>query len=333
MLLYLHCQSTKHQYMPRQERTKSGTGIYHVMLRGINKQDMFEDDEDYLQMTSIKTKMITEPSLGHSQMVNPALLTGGTSHPYRFTGKELDRMNSLNMYDFGARWYDVAGVPMWTSIDPLCEKYYHITPYSYCAGNPVIFVDPNGEEVYSDLVSQQNIKNTLTEKEIEYVDFDSNGQLNYELLCQFEGSSANMDALKLLAKSEIVYSFESKECDSEGRLFMENDNSYYRGVTEMPGAQTHPSIDGKVHIIVGSMFSKEQQAITLAHEGFGHGLVYEMTRDPNAASHHYKNKQGNSYMFNGVEYYDLIRYDSNEILKTQIDRVEEETKRNIHNRN
>ena len=52
--------------MPRQERTKSGTGIYHVMLRGINKQDMFEDDEDYLQMTSIKTKMITEPSLGRS---------------------------------------------------------------------------------------------------------------------------------------------------------------------------------------------------------------------------------------------------------------------------
>ena len=67
ILLYLHCQSTKHQYMPRQERTKSGTGIYHVMLRGINKQDMFEDDEDYLQMTSIKTKMITEPSLGHFQ--------------------------------------------------------------------------------------------------------------------------------------------------------------------------------------------------------------------------------------------------------------------------
>ena len=67
MLLYLHSQTRKHQHMPRQERTKSGTGIYHVMLRGINKQDMFEDDEDYLQMTSIKTKMITEPSLGHFQ--------------------------------------------------------------------------------------------------------------------------------------------------------------------------------------------------------------------------------------------------------------------------
>ena len=39
--------------MARQIRKKSGTGIYHVMLRGINRQDIFEDDDDYLQMTSI----------------------------------------------------------------------------------------------------------------------------------------------------------------------------------------------------------------------------------------------------------------------------------------
>ena len=39
--------------MTRQLRKKSGTGIYHVMLRGINRQDIFEDEEDYLQMVSI----------------------------------------------------------------------------------------------------------------------------------------------------------------------------------------------------------------------------------------------------------------------------------------
>lgn len=33
--------------MPRIARKKSGTGIYHVMLRGINRQDIFEDAEDY----------------------------------------------------------------------------------------------------------------------------------------------------------------------------------------------------------------------------------------------------------------------------------------------
>ena len=33
--------------MPRREREQSGTGIYHVMLRGINRQDIFEEAEDY----------------------------------------------------------------------------------------------------------------------------------------------------------------------------------------------------------------------------------------------------------------------------------------------
>ncbi len=36
--------------MPRQSREKSDTGIYHVMLRGINRQDIFEDEEDYRKM-------------------------------------------------------------------------------------------------------------------------------------------------------------------------------------------------------------------------------------------------------------------------------------------
>ena len=33
--------------MPRVGREQSGTGIYHVMLRGINCQDIFEEPEDY----------------------------------------------------------------------------------------------------------------------------------------------------------------------------------------------------------------------------------------------------------------------------------------------
>ena len=39
--------------MARQIRKKSGTGVYHVMLRGINRQDIFEDEGDYQQMISI----------------------------------------------------------------------------------------------------------------------------------------------------------------------------------------------------------------------------------------------------------------------------------------
>lgn len=35
--------------MPRKEREQSSTGIYHVMLRGINRQDIFEDDEVFFR--------------------------------------------------------------------------------------------------------------------------------------------------------------------------------------------------------------------------------------------------------------------------------------------
>lgn len=39
--------------MPRRARGKSPTGIYHVVLRGINKQAIFEDADDYRKMLSI----------------------------------------------------------------------------------------------------------------------------------------------------------------------------------------------------------------------------------------------------------------------------------------
>lgn len=68
------------------------------------------------------------------------------TQPYKYNSKELDRMYRLDWYDYGARSYD-AVVPMWTSVDPLAEKSYSISPYAYCLNNPVRFTDPDGREV------------------------------------------------------------------------------------------------------------------------------------------------------------------------------------------
>jgi RHS repeat-associated protein len=66
--------------------------------------------------------------------------------PYKYNGKELDRMHGLDTYDYGARQYDPV-LCRWDRMDPLCEKYYGISPYAYCAGNPVKLVDPDGRKV------------------------------------------------------------------------------------------------------------------------------------------------------------------------------------------
>ena len=60
---------------------------------------------------------------------------------YKYGGKEWSP-TSLS-YDFGARNY-LPAIPRWNSMDPLAEKYYSISPYVYCAGNPVNLVDLDG---------------------------------------------------------------------------------------------------------------------------------------------------------------------------------------------
>ena len=67
--------------------------------------------------------------------------------PYKYGGKELDRTNGLDMYDFHARQYDPA-FPCFTSIDELCEKYPSISPYAYCMGNPINAIDPDGRRTW-----------------------------------------------------------------------------------------------------------------------------------------------------------------------------------------
>jgi RHS repeat-associated protein len=70
-----------------------------------------------------------------------ALPDNPSPNPYKFSGKEWDE--ALGAYDFSARLYSPLD-RRWTAMDSQCEKYYSISPYAYCAGNPVNLIDPDG---------------------------------------------------------------------------------------------------------------------------------------------------------------------------------------------
>ena len=74
-----------------------------------------------------------------------ALGTNESQQRYKYNGKEFDELHGLNTYDYGARQYAPL-LPLWDRVDPLAEKYYGVSPYVYCANNPVIFVDPDGRK-------------------------------------------------------------------------------------------------------------------------------------------------------------------------------------------
>ena len=81
-----------------------------------------------------------EIELGSTRLPYP-FPPGGTESPYKYGGKEWNTTTST--YDFEARQLSPS-FHRFTTMDPLCEKYYGISPYAYCANNPIRFVDPFG---------------------------------------------------------------------------------------------------------------------------------------------------------------------------------------------
>ncbi len=75
----------------------------------------------------------------------------GNSYPqlatnlYKYNGKEVQTVGSLGFTDYGARMYDDF-TGRWFVPDPLAEKYASMSPYMYCGGNPVMYVDTDGKE-------------------------------------------------------------------------------------------------------------------------------------------------------------------------------------------
>jgi len=70
--------------------------------------------------------------------------TSSFSSMYTFSAKEKDTETGYSY--FGARYYS-SDLSIWLSVDPMADKYPSMSPYVYCANNPVRCVDPNGEEI------------------------------------------------------------------------------------------------------------------------------------------------------------------------------------------
>ena len=93
---------------------------------------------------------------------------------YRFTGKEKQTaFGNSNIYDSFARFQNTYGRFM--SIDPKAESFYHISPYAYCAGDPVNLVDPDGRDWYSIITTDDKNNEITTYK---YTNYSSQAELD-----------------------------------------------------------------------------------------------------------------------------------------------------------
>jgi RHS repeat-associated protein len=155
--------------------------------------------------------------------------TGSFTNRWKFTGKELDEETGL--YYYGARFYNPV-TSLWLSVDPLAEKYPSMSPYIYCANNPIIYIDPDGREI----IGKESLENAAkfkdeTNKKIADLRIEKMKEQNSnkpskknikeidDKISQFKGA---LNELSVLEKSDQKYSINTSsknvQADAKGNI-------------------------------------------------------------------------------------------------------------------
>ena len=134
-----------------------------------------------------------------------------------FTGKETDCETGFSY--FGARYYDPTLLTSWTAVDPMADKYPSLSPYNYCAWNPMKLVDPDGRDVW-EIDSNGNIVSQTEDKTRDaFYMVNSKGDRVEDACIEFKyGTVANTKTLSLNEGSYDMYQIKG---DDNGKLLFE----------------------------------------------------------------------------------------------------------------
>ena len=225
------------------------------------------------------------------------LLFGESKDPetqkFKYNGKEYDRYHGLDMYDYGARFYD-PGICRFTTMDPMCEKYYHLSPYIYCGNNPVNAIDIKGDTI---TYNYQGLQYNYIMKGDQSGFYDTQGNMLNE-----PNAYELTSALKTIQSGKEGYNLINSLCISSKIINIaidnENKTTYNRGTIYVKWNSSDFSGAGLDEL--NSVYSPP--FIPLAHE-----LIHAKDYEKNG-----KSNQDIWYIHNGKstnksEYYTCIR--------------------------
>ena len=131
---------------------------------------------------------------------------------YTFSAKEKDVETGLSY--FGSRYYS-SDLSIWLSVDPMSAKYPSLSPYVYCANNPVRLVDPNGETFVG--VDGENVEvNRGKDGKISVSDNASEDLKRMASMINSSGSKTAARQFMRLSKNECKIHFQIVQDDGNG---------------------------------------------------------------------------------------------------------------------
>ena len=172
--------------------------------------------------------------------------TAVSNQAYKYNGKELDQMHGVDWYDYGARMHDAA-LGRFTTMDPLAEKYYSVSPYAYCANSPFNNVDLDGKSWYSynqdgktiyewniNIRSQEDL-DKIRENAIYIGNTHSDGDTYYSLFGnKYSIDSKEGKTMEKIDEALINYSQASLKYDYYGNLILGSENVTNFDIGEYP---------------------------------------------------------------------------------------------------
>lgn len=108
-------------------------------------------------------------------MTLPGRSYNASDYRYGFNGQEKETEDVLCL-DYGSRLYN-SGLARWRSLDPQSMSYPDFSPYSYCAGNPIVFIDKKGETIWIYYMDQKG-----KEQRVDYRDLEKIKEINNEFV-------------------------------------------------------------------------------------------------------------------------------------------------------
>jgi RHS repeat-associated protein len=210
-------------------------------------------------------------------MLNNGLSDPGITDPinnYKYNGKELQTELSLQWLDYGARFYDPQ-IGRFHAIDPKADVYVGYSPYGYTNNDPILFTDPNGQEIwitygddqraqykngrlYNEDGSRYKGKDKFVSTVLGTLNKISSTDIGKEVVGELSGSNNDFNFTNTVAK------------DKEGNVV---ENALNFDKAKGGGGEIHAGA------MMGSKMQEGQKIESSAHELF-HGYQYETGQNP-----------------------------------------------------
>ena len=196
--------------------------------------------------------------------------TTGYSERFTFTGKERDEETGYGY--FGARYMDHELMTMWLSVDPMADKYPSISPYAYCAWNPVKLVDPDGRDW---VVIFDHEKKTVTVN-AKYVTKDDEAHASAENAIKAWNNLSGKYSL-MVGDEKYSVNFNLSVIDNSEAVLGDPELNAYKLVSELRNkdGEVDEKIMGETNRrIINVLESEKDNYVTSSHE-IGHSLGLE----------------------------------------------------------